>query len=301
MTTDLNSFTSSDSTDDAYELNIRARSLFQMDNAEFGGFHIRTCIIAGIGFFTDAYDLFVINLVSTMLSYVDLFHNGTLSANIEMGLKMSAACGTLLGQLAFGWSADRLGRKKVYGLELSIMIIATIGSAMSSTSFAITTWGSLIFWRFILGIGIGGDYPVSAIIASEFATVNKRGAMVSAVFAMQGFGILAAAIVSVTTLAAYKDLIYKDQMYIDRVWRIVLAFGAIPAILGLYSRITIPETPRFTMDVLGDVEQAAHDVSTVLKLDDPWTKQSKPVCAIEAPVSTWKDFKEYFSKWENGK
>ncbi|CAG8626556.1 17506_t:CDS:2, partial [Racocetra fulgida] len=125
--------------------------------------------------------------------------------------------------------------------------------------------------------------------------------MVSAVFAMQGFGILAAAIVSVTTLAAYKDLIYKEQIYIDRVWRIVLAFGAIPAILGLYSRITIPETPRFTMDVLGDVEKAAHDVNTVLKLDDSWTKQGKPVCAIEAPVSTWKDFKEYFSKWENGK
>ncbi|CAG8793580.1 31623_t:CDS:2 [Gigaspora margarita] len=111
--------------DNLYDLNTRQRSLNKIDNANFGWFHIRTCVVAGIGFFTDAYDLFVINFVTVMLNHTDENKNYD-RANIDMGLKMSAACGTLIGQLAFGWAADRFGRKKIYGWELSIMIIATL-------------------------------------------------------------------------------------------------------------------------------------------------------------------------------
>lgn len=50
----------------------------------------------------------------------------------------------------------------MYGLELTIMMFATIGSAVSADAFAVSVWGALMFWRFILGIGIGGDYPLSA-------------------------------------------------------------------------------------------------------------------------------------------
>ncbi|KAG0258713.1 hypothetical protein BGZ95_004884, partial [Linnemannia exigua] len=50
---------------DANELNQRRReALAKIDNAEFGWFHIRACLVAGVGFFTDAYDLFAINLVT---------------------------------------------------------------------------------------------------------------------------------------------------------------------------------------------------------------------------------------------
>ncbi|CAG8561677.1 6092_t:CDS:2 [Dentiscutata heterogama] len=303
MSTDLKlSYLPDSDVDDFYELNIRQKSLNKIDNADFGWFHIRTCIVAGIGFFTDAYDLFVINFVAAMLAHTELTgYNATARASIDMGLKMSAACGTLVGQLAFGWFADRYGRKKVYGWELAIMIMATFGSAMSSNSFAITTWASIMFWRFILGIGIGGDYPVSAIITSEFATVKRRGAMISAVFATQGFGILTAGVVSVATLGAYQDSIRNNPMYIDGVWRVVLAFGVIPAVVGLYFRITIPETPRFMMDVLGDVEKATHDIDTVLNHEGPLSTKGGLIYVIETPNATWKDFKEYFSKWENGK
>ena len=61
-----------------------------------------------------------------------------------------------------------------------------------------------MIWRFIMGFGIGGDYPLSAIITSEFANVRNRGAMMAAVFAMQGFGILAASIVSLIFTVIYK-------------------------------------------------------------------------------------------------
>ncbi|CAG8558017.1 16427_t:CDS:2 [Dentiscutata heterogama] len=288
-----------DYNDEASNLDaLRRTKLSEIDNADFQWFHIRACIVSGVGFFTDAYDLFVINLVSTMISLI--YFDNNIPAMVDMGLKMSAAIGTLLGQLVFGWCADRYGRKKMYGLELSLMIAATIGSALCANSFAITLWGSLMFWRFVLGIGIGGDYPLSAVITSEFATKKRRGAMMAAVFSMQGFGILSAAVISVVTLAAYKDLIAKDKQYVDHVWRIVLGFGAIPGVIALYFRLTIPETPRYTMDILKDVEKASRDIDVVLSNKANKEKET-PIFSIEVPRATVKDFINYFSKWHNGK
>ncbi len=92
----------------------RRATLEEIDNAEFGWFHIRACLVAGIGFFTDAYDLFSINLVSAILGFTYFsMNNNDVPTDIDSGLKTSAAIGTMFGQLIFGWMADRLGRKKV--------------------------------------------------------------------------------------------------------------------------------------------------------------------------------------------
>jgi MFS transporter, PHS family, inorganic phosphate transporter len=72
-----------------------------------------------------------------------------------------------VGQIGFGVLADIVGRKKMYGLELMVIIFATLAQALSSDSRAISLVGIIIFWRVIMGIGIGGDYPLSSIITSE--------------------------------------------------------------------------------------------------------------------------------------
>ncbi|CAG8620494.1 17623_t:CDS:2, partial [Racocetra fulgida] len=123
----------------------------------------------------------------------------------------------------------------------------------------------------------------------------------AAVFSMQGFGILSAAVVSVVTLALYKDLIAQDHNYIDHVWRIVLGFGIIPGITALYFRLTIPETPRYTMDVMKDVEKASHDIDNVLSNKTIKDKNTGPNYVVEVPRATVKDFLAYFGKWVNGK
>ena len=85
-----------------------------------------------------------------------------------------------------------------------IIMGATLGLTLSSSSASISVIGSMIFWRVILGIGVGGDYPISSIITSEFATLRWRGAMMSAVFASQGFGQFTAALVSFITTVGFK-------------------------------------------------------------------------------------------------
>lgn len=152
----------------------------------------------------------------------------------------------------------------MYGTELMIIIFCTVTSAFASNTPApggITVIGMLIMWRFFLGVGIGGDYPLSAIITSEFANTKNRGAMIAAVFAMQGFGILTGSIVALIVLFSFSSVINNDDpenyLYIDYIWRILVGFGAIPGLIAVYFRMTIPETPRFTMDVKGNIEKAA--------------------------------------------
>src|SRR5690348_9538990 len=78
----------------------RRNALAEIDNAKFGWFHVRTIMVAGIGFFTDAYDLFAVNFVTVMLGYV--YYGTTLPTNLDLGVKISAQCGTFIGQLLFG-------------------------------------------------------------------------------------------------------------------------------------------------------------------------------------------------------
>jgi PHS family inorganic phosphate transporter-like MFS transporter len=75
--------------------------------------------------------------------------------------------GTVIGQFGFGILADIVGRKKMYGLELILIIVATLAQSLSSSSPGMNIVGVLIFWRVLMGIGIGGDYPLSSIITSE--------------------------------------------------------------------------------------------------------------------------------------
>jgi PHS family inorganic phosphate transporter-like MFS transporter len=149
----------------------RRRALARIDEAPFSWRHVRAVIVAGVGFFTDSYDIFAINLAVSMLGVV--FWQGAVSdpgkipSSSDTAIKVSTSGGTVLGQLFFGWLADRVGRKRMYGIELMIIILATLAQALAASSTAISITGLLVFWRVIMGVGIGGDYPLSSVITSE--------------------------------------------------------------------------------------------------------------------------------------
>lgn len=222
--------------------------------------------MAGIGFFTDSYDIFSASLLTIMLGIVYVPGKGVLPTSSDSAIKLSTSAGTVIGQLGFGYLADRLGRKKMYGLELIIIIFATIGQALSSSSPSVEIVGLIIFWRVLMGVGIGGDYPLSSIITSEFATTKWRGAMMGAVFAMQGFGQLTSALVMVFLTLGFKQTLSASSgitnctgdcvIVVDKMWRVLIGFGAVPACIALYYRLTIPETP--VSFLFPDVCQSSH-------------------------------------------
>lgn len=107
-------------------------------------------------------------------------------------------------------------------------------------------------------------------------------------------------------VAAYKDAILNSTFPcaypIDHAWRILIGFGCVPGVIALYFRLTIPETPRFTMDIERNIDQAAQDIENVISTgrhiedDDAVISQR-----VKAPRASRADFVAYFSKWKNGK
>ncbi|KAL6641007.1 hypothetical protein ACP70R_019188 [Stipagrostis hirtigluma subsp. patula] len=253
--------------------------LSALDQAKTQWYHFVAIVIAGMGFFTDAYDLFSISLVSKLLGriyYTDPNspEPGTLPPNVSAAVNGVALCGTLAGQLFFGWLGDKLGRKSVYGFTLILMVVCSIASGLSFGSRPQGVFATLCFFRFWLGFGIGGDYPLSATIMSEYANKRTRGGFIAAVFAMQGFGILFGAVVALLVAGGFRRSYpapsYKDDPAAslvpeaDYVWRIILMFGTIPAAVTYYWRMKMPETARYTALVTRNAIKAAADMSKVL-------------------------------------
>ncbi|KAI8268815.1 Repressible high-affinity phosphate permease [Colletotrichum sp. SAR11_239] len=298
----------------------RRLALAEIDKAPFGWYHVRAIIVAGIGFFTDSYDIFTIGLVTSMLGIV--YYGGTLPAENDTAIKVATSAGTVVGQLGFGILADIVGRKKMYGVELIIIIFATIAQALSSGSPSVSITGLMVFWRIIMGVGIGGDYPLSAIITSEFATTKWRGFMMNAVFANQGFGQLAGGLMMLIVTAGFKGSLSTATkaatcattepclIAVDKMWRTMIGFGAVPGCLALYFRLTIPETPRYTFDVDNDVQKAEGDVDYYKqgKWGEAEVDEAARVAAraqakqeLEVPKASWSDFFRHYSHWKNGK
>ncbi|KAI4385617.1 hypothetical protein MLD38_003620 [Melastoma candidum] len=253
-----------------------------LDNAKTQRYHFKAIVIAGMGFFTDAYDLFCITAVTKLLGrlyYPDPKGQkpGKLPHNVNNAITGVALWGTLAGQLFFGWLGDKLGRKKVYGITLVTMVGCAVASGLSFGSTTRSVITTLCFFRFWLGFGIGGDYPLSAVIMSEYANQKTRGGFVAAVFAMQGVGILfagaVAMLVSKIFLLSFETPPFlsvhekSTQPQADFLWRIVLMFGAVPAALTFYWRQKMPETARYTALVQGDHQKAALDMAKVLERD----------------------------------
>jgi MFS transporter, PHS family, inorganic phosphate transporter len=219
-----------------------------LDEAKLSRFHWLTVLTAGMGFFTDAYDLFIIGTVTAILS--PLWHLSTLQLS---WLNSTSLLASVLGAVVFGRLMDRFGRKRMYGVEVALL---TVGALLCAVS---TNVVELIVFRAILGFGVGGDYSTSAVITSEYANRANRGRLVGTVFAMQGFGLLAGPLVAAVLLGAGVPHAVA--------WRLMLAFGAIPAASVIYLRRKIKETPRYTLGVSGDVAATAATVKWALGTD----------------------------------
>lgn len=127
----------------------------------------------------------------------------------------------------------------------------------------------MVVARFVLGLGIGGDYPVSAVLMSEYANRDDRGRLVGLVFSMQALGLIVGPLVGLVLLAS--------GINHDLTWRLMLGLGAVPAATVVYMRAKMPESPRFQARVQGEADRAASQLALF----------SQGV--VEAPTTTSRD------------
>lgn len=114
------------------------------------GFDYRVWVVASSGFFTDSYNLFAANVIVVMLDYI--YWPDARSSNQELKINVPTLLGSLIGMLIFGVLSDVYGRRKLYGLELIVVIVGTLGIVEASTGYdgSMDIMGWLIFWRFLV-------------------------------------------------------------------------------------------------------------------------------------------------------
>jgi MFS family permease len=203
-------------------------SLEQLDDSGITRTQWKVLLTSSMGFFTDAYDLFIIGAVMRLLE--SLWQISMLEKALVTSTALLASA---VGAVIFGRAADLLGRKRIYGYEVLVLAAGAIASACSPNIW----W--LIGFRIVLGLGIGGDYPVSSTLMSEYAGKRSRGFLIALVFASQGVGLIVGPLTAVILLSI--------GMNHELTWRVMLAIGAIPALSVFYLRRQIRESPRFLL------------------------------------------------------
>ena len=195
----------------------------------------KSVLISGMGVFSDGYNLYSLSLmIYTISAFIPMtkITEGLLVAGSYLGAAVSA--------LLFGLISDIEGRKKMYGIDVTLM---AIGAALQALS---QNYSELFLSRLLLGMGVGADYVLSPIIVAENAEKQKRGkAMVITFAVMWGLGAVLAAFVDQITLQLPQSL----------AWRIVLGFGAIPALSVIFARRKLSETLLFLSKVRPDEKE----------------------------------------------
>lgn len=195
----------------------------QIESGKTTRSHYRILALSGAGVFMDGYDLFVISVALLLIKPFFVATALDISA-----IASSALLGAVFGAVIFGNLADRVGRKSLYVIDLLFFVVFGAASAFSQNVL------ELVIFRFLLGIGIGADYPISASYIGEFVNNKNRGKLMASVFSFQGLGILSAVAVSIVLIPTGPEA-----------WRWMLLSGVFPAIIALSLRTRMPETPRW--------------------------------------------------------
>src|SRR5437764_2915093 len=182
---------------------------------------VKTRIIVGVATFFDAFDALAIASVLPVIAPLWKL------APAQIGFMISAGfLGQLAGALLFGFVAERYGR-----MTAMIWSIALFGVMSLVCAFA-WDYNSLLIFRTIQGVGLGGEVPVAAVFISELAKARGRGRFVLLYELVFPVGLVAVALVGVWVVPRFG-------------WQWMFVIGAVPALLALALRRLLPESPRW--------------------------------------------------------
>ena len=241
-----------------------------LDRLPLTRFHYRLITVAGLGTLFDSMDVGIISFVLAAL--IAAWHLNSMMIGVVASISL---VGMALGAALAGTMADRLGRRRIFVLTLAIY---SLGTGLSAAAFAV--W-MLVVFRFIVGIGLGGELPVTSTMVTEFLPRKHRGRGIVLLESFWAVGWLIAALVSYFLIPRYG-------------WRAGFLFGMLPALYILYLRRHIPESPRFLLRT-GKLAEARNVLSLVAGHEVAATNTDSPL------ASTGASFRELFHSGQTKK
>lgn len=200
--------------------------------------HALIFTLCGAGLFFESLNLQIMSFVALMIATEWRLGPG------QTGLMISAAIfGMMAGTYIFGAVADRMGRRLAFQVTVGLFSVMT---ALSGFSMSL---GQLLTTRFVAGVGIGGSIPVETAVLAEFTPVRWRGR----VMALWATALPIGALVAPLCVAAVPS---------EWGWRALLFLGGAPALLVLFVRRLVPETPAY-LAAKGRLVEAARSLSWI--------------------------------------
>ncbi len=225
----------------------------------------------------DGFDFFIIGLALPFLQQT--YH----LTPVAVGAIASAAIvGALIGSLILGPLTDHIGRQRMLVLDIALFLIASVGTVIA--------WDmpSLIGFRFLLGVAIGADYPISVAYITENVPARLRGRMVIGAFTFQAIGALLGALTAITLIGLWPRLAPAGAAVMPDLWRWMLGVGIIPVLLVALLRWRFSlESPRYYL-ARGEYEAASiaatqllgHAIAITPTTDPPEREPQLPYAAL---------------------
>ena len=196
-----------------------------------GKFHYTLLWVIGLGWMFDAMDTGLIAFILTSMA-----EEWNMSASEKGWVVSIGFVGMAIGAVFSGGLADRIGRRTVFAITLVIYSIATALCAFAPNLM----W--LLIFRFIVGLGLGGQLPVAATLVSEYIPAHVRGRFIVLLESFWGLGWLVAALVSYFVIPSYG-------------WHIAFLIGGLPALYVFMILKKVPESVPYLIN-RGRVEEA---------------------------------------------
>lgn len=222
----------------------------------------------------DGFDFFIIGVAIPFLK-----QDFGLNATAIGAVATAAVAGSLLGSLTLGPITDRVGRQRMLIVDVLIFVIATAGTALAWNA------ASLMAFRFLVGVGIGADYPISVSYITENVPARLRGRMVIGAFTFQAVGALLGALTGLIVIHIFRTL-YPDtaEMAIQYAWRWMLGVGLLLAIAVAIVRLSFSlESPRYYIN-RGDYAEASAAATQLLETPITITPEVEPPQSQERPT-----------------
>jgi MFS transporter, putative metabolite transport protein len=228
-----------------------------LDSAPMTPAHYAYWLVASGGTLLDGFSVVSLGIALPLLKR-DFSVSATMVGLLGSALVFGAVLGAMLGGIA----ADRIGRKHAFVLDMAVL---AGGSALCA--LAQGPWLILV-GQFVIGLGVGIDFPTSGSYVSEITPKLARSRMTVATIALQSVGMIAAALVGVAVLRTWP--VTSD-------WRILLGTGGLLAVFYLVARLRLPESPRWLAEK-GMIAEAAAVLSQI-------TGAAVPAAKMEAAAS----------------
>jgi len=181
----------------------------------------RTLIAAALGWGLDGFDVLLYSNIQIHVMAALGIHSKAIAGLPNAFMLLASGIGGIL----FGFIADRIGRTKALMLSILTYSLCSLGSGFSTSIFM------LIAFRFVLGLGMGGEWNTGATLVAETWPTHLRARAIAIVQSAWAWGLAAAALVAWIVL----DKLHKD-------WRFVFFVGVLPALVTLWIRKSVPES-----------------------------------------------------------